>query len=98
MLAGWRFVLGLRLGPRSTPDHILGWHISDRGDDLIVCRLQSSFLSAYNTFERADRRMIWSTFVIYERGIGRLIWPLVSLVHRPLVRMALRRAASASPA
>ena len=93
MLAGWRFVLGLRLGPRPSPDHILGWRIIDRRPDEMVCQLRSSFLNAYNTFRRVDGRLVWSTFVIYERPIARLIWPPVSLLHRPLVRIALRRAA-----
>src|SRR5438132_5006213 len=25
IVAGWRFVLGLRLGARHSPDHVLGW-------------------------------------------------------------------------
>jgi hypothetical protein len=93
MLAGWRFVLGLRLGPRPSPDHVLGWRIVDRRPDETVCQLRSSFLDAYNTFRRVDGRLVWSTFVNYERPIARLIWPPVSLLHRPLVRLALRRAA-----
>jgi len=36
---------------------------------------------------------VWSTFVSYERPIAKAIWPPVSLLHRPLVRIALRRAA-----
>jgi hypothetical protein len=61
---------------------------------VVVCHLRSGFLSAYNTFRRVDERLVWSTFVVYERRIGRLIWPPVSLLHRPLVRVALRRAAA----
>jgi hypothetical protein len=96
MLAGWRFVLGFRLGPRPSPDHILGWRIIDRRPDETVCQLRSSFLDACNTFRRVDGRLVWSTFVIYERPIARVIWPPVSLLHRPLVRIALRRAAAHS--
>ena len=93
MLAGWRFVLGLRLGPRPSPDHILGRRIIDRRHDETVCQLRSSFLEAYNAFRLVDGRLVWSTFVIYERPIASVIWPPVSLLHRPLVRIALRRAA-----
>jgi hypothetical protein len=92
MLAGWRLVLGLRLGPRPSADHILGWRIVDRRQERTVCRLRSWFLDASNTFQTVDGRLVWSTFVTYERPIGRLIWPPVSLLHRPLVRIALRRA------
>jgi hypothetical protein len=94
MLAGWRVVLGLRLGPRPSPDHILGWRIVHQDADETVCHLRSGFLDAYNTFRRIDDRLVWSTFVTYERPVARVVWPPTSLVHRALVRVALRRAAS----
>ena len=93
MVAGWRLVLGLRLGPRHSENHILGWQVIDRRPDETVCQLRSGFLDAYNTFRLVDGRLVWSTFVIYDRPIARVIWPPVSLLHRPLVRFALRRAA-----
>jgi hypothetical protein len=93
MLAGWRLVLGFRLGPRHSPDHILGWRIVDRGPDETVCQLRSGFLNAHNVFRKANGTFVWSTFVTYERPVGRVIWPPASLLHRLLVRVALRRAA-----
>jgi hypothetical protein len=94
MLAGWRLVLGFRLGPRDSPDHVLGWRIVDRGPDETVCQLRSGFLNAHNTFRKVDGTFVWSTFVTYERPMARVIWPPVSLAHRLLVRIALRRAAN----
>src|SRR4051812_47227226 len=44
ILAGWRFVLGLRLGPGHSADHILGWQIVDRPPEETVCQLRSGFL------------------------------------------------------
>ena len=92
MLAGWRFVLGLRLGPRGSEDHVLGWQIIGRRPDETVCQLSSTFLSATNTFRLVDGTFIWSTFVTYKRPRARVIWPPVSVLHRLLVRMSLRRA------
>src|SRR6266851_873540 len=80
MLAGWRFVLRLRLGPRGSPDHILGWHIVDRRPDETVCQLRSGFLGASNTFRLVDGRLVWSTFVTYERPIAKVLWRPVSLL------------------
>lgn len=94
MLTGWRFVLGLRLGPRHSPDHILGWRIISSDPGETACFLHSGFLSAHNTFRKANGTLVWSTFVTYERPPARLIWPPVSLLHRLLVRIALRQAAS----
>ena len=93
MLGGWRLILGLRLGPRHSQDHILGWTIVDRSPDETVCQLRSRFLEARNTFQKADGKLIWSTFVTYERPIARGIWSPVSLLHRLVVRVSLRRAA-----
>jgi hypothetical protein len=94
MLFGWRVVLGLRLGPRPSPDHILGWRIVDRGSDETVCQLRSGFLNAHNVFRKVDGAFVWSTLVTYERPVARVIWPPVSLVHRLLVRLTLKRAAN----
>jgi Protein of unknown function (DUF2867) len=94
MLAGWRFVLGLRLGPMRSPDHVLGWHIVNRSPDEIVCELPSRLLNAQNVFLRANQTLIWSTFVSYEHWLGEVIWLPVSVLHRVLVRIALRRAAA----
>ena len=96
IVTGWRLVLRLRLGPRPSPDHILGWKILERRADETVCQLRSSFLNAYNTFRRVEDRLVWSTFVIYDRPIAKVIWPPVSLLHRPLVRVALRQASRQS--
>ena len=90
IVAGWRFVLGLRLGPRNSPDHILGWRIVERRPDETVCQLRSWFLDAYNTFRLDGGQLVWSTLVVYERPLARLVWPPASLLHRPLVRIALR--------
>ena len=97
MVAGWRFALWLPLGPRPSADHILGWAIVDRRSDEIVCHLRSGFIGAYNTFRLVDGRLVWSTFVTYDRWIAKLVWPPASLLHRPLVRFALRRAAAVPP-
>lgn len=94
MVAGWRFVLGLHLGPRSSPDHILGWQIFERDPNTTACQLHSGFLAAVNIFHRAEGRFIWSTFVTYDRPIARVIWLPVSVIHRLLARLALRRVAN----
>lgn len=95
MIVGWRFVLRLRLGPRHSQDHILGWRIVDSDADETVCRLGSRSLEACNVFRRAEGTFVWSTFVSYERPAARVIWPPVSLIHRLLVRVSLRRGAHA---
>lgn len=93
MLTGWKLVLRLRLGPRHSPDHILGWRITARDPARTVVWLDSWCLGASNVFRTADGRLAWSTFVSYERSAARVIWPLAAPLHRLIVRIALRRAA-----
>src|SRR5204863_311929 len=73
MLVGWRLVLRLRLGPRSSPDQILGWRIVSRESDETVCHLRSSFLDAHNTFRKLDDQLVWSTFVRCERPVASVV-------------------------
>src|SRR6266540_3679589 len=42
-----RWILGLRLGPRSSPDHILGWRIGDRGEDYVTLEVASSLMTPH---------------------------------------------------
>ena len=93
LVAGWRWVLGLRLVRGRGADSVLGWSIVERLPNETVVEARSRLLTAHNTFRREDGRLIWSTFVRYDRPFGRIVWLPVSLLHRPMVRYALRRAA-----
>jgi hypothetical protein len=97
MLFGWRAVLRLRLGPRHSPDHILGWRIVERTESETVCHLESGFLKADNVFRKVDSTVVWSAFITYERPIAKAVWPPAALVHRVLARFALGRAATRGP-
>jgi hypothetical protein len=88
-------VLGLRLGPRHSPDHILGWRIIDRDLDETVCHLRSGFLNAHNMFHKVDGTFVWSTFVAQELANGSGHLAPVSLFHRLLIPILLRRAVHA---
>ena len=94
IIAGWRIVLRLRLGPRPSPDYVLGWKIIGRAPEETVLELRSSFLTAHLVFRLDGQRVIWSTFVQYDRRLAGFVWPPVSLLHRRIVPFALRGAAS----
>lgn len=94
VLAGWRMVLRLRLGPRPSPDHVLGWKILDRGANWVVLELRSAFLTAHLVFWVEESRVVQSTFLRYDRRVAHFVWPPVSMIHRQLVPWFLRRAAS----
>jgi Protein of unknown function (DUF2867) len=92
IVAGWRFVLWLRLGPRSSADHVLGWKIVGRQPDETVLELRSVLLTARLVFHADGTHIVWSTFVRYERRMAAVIWPPVAMLHRRIVPYALRRA------
>jgi deazaflavin-dependent oxidoreductase (nitroreductase family) len=93
----WRAGLGLRLGPRRSPDHVLGWHILDRAANSVTLELRSWFLYCHLVFWLEDTKLVFSTSIRYERKIGAVIWPPVSILHRRIVRYALKHAVYRGP-
>jgi hypothetical protein len=93
VILGWRFLLGLRLGARPSSDHVLGWKVIRSLPDETVLTVRSPLLTAHLVFRRDGSRLVWSTFVQYDRSIAAFIWPPVSLFHGPIVAYALRSAA-----
>lgn len=91
--AGWRLVLLLRLGPRTSPDHVAGWAVVDRSPAHVALEAESPLLAAQNTIDVTDSCVTWTTTVHYRRGVARVIWAVALPVHRLTVRYLLRRAA-----
>jgi hypothetical protein len=81
VVAGWRYVLGLRMARRPSPDHVSGWTISRRSEDSILLEARSRILTARKLVRVDSSQVAMTTFVRYERSIARPIWALVALVH-----------------
>jgi hypothetical protein len=94
LVAGFRFGLGLRFGPRPSPEHVLGWAIVDRRPDSITLQAQSWFLTSRLVFQADGSHLTQSTFVRYDRPIAAVIWAPVSIIHRQVVPRILRHAAA----
>jgi hypothetical protein len=97
LVAGFRFGLGLRLAPRSSPEHVLGWAIMERGTNSITLHAQSWLLTSRLVFETNGSRLKQSTHVRYEHPIAAVLWPPVSILHRQIVPRLLQHAANHSP-
>jgi hypothetical protein len=78
---GWRFVLGLRLGPRMSPDYVSGWRIRNVRAGVITLEVDSWLMMARKEIRLANGSVRVSTFVRYRRGLGRAVWTLVAPVH-----------------
>jgi hypothetical protein len=87
----WR-LLGLRLGPRPSPDCIQGWRIADRGDDWIRIETASWFVTAHAVVQVDEDQLSLALFLRYDRRIAALIWAPVSVMHRRAVPVMLHQA------
>jgi len=87
----WR-LLGLRLGPRPSPDHVQGWRIAARGDDWIRFETASWYMTAHAVVRVAAGTVSLALFLRFDRRIAALIWAPVSVMHRRGVPVMLRQA------
>jgi hypothetical protein len=90
----WR-LLGLRLGPMPSPDHVQGWRIADRGDDWIRIETASWLMTAHAVVQADDEHVSLALFVRYDNPIAAFVWPPVSVMHRRAVPVILRQALDA---
>jgi hypothetical protein len=94
LLVGWRLVLGLRLGPRRSPDHVLGWTIVRRTREQIILETQSTLLGQVQLVFRVQASRVLAGTLIHFAGHGaRAIWSIVGLVHRRTLPYLLTRGA-----
>jgi hypothetical protein len=89
---GWRFVLGLRLGPDTSPLSIAGWRIESSGSDALTLKADSPLLRARNTVRVSDSAVVVITDVHFERRTGRLLWAAVAPIHHRVMPFLLTRA------
>jgi hypothetical protein len=97
IVTGWTAGLGFRLGPRPSPDYVLGWRIVTVVPDLIILSVQSAQLgTAQLVLKLKSSRVVLASFVRYEKRRARSIWSAVQPVHHRLIPYLLGRAASHS--
>ena len=89
----WR-LLGLRLGPRPSADHVQGWRIAARGDEWIRIETSSWFMTAHAVVHVADGKVSISLFIHYDQPVAAFICPPVATMHRRVVPVMLRQAES----
>lgn len=87
----WR-LMGLRLGPRHTPDHVQGWKIAARGDDWMRVETASWYVSAQAVCLVEQGQVSISLSLRYDRPFAQLVWFLVSDPHQRAVPIMLHQA------
>jgi hypothetical protein len=93
-----RHVLRFRLGPHSSPDHVLGWRIVTAEPDTICLEAVSPLFGRGVIVARRPEptRAVVTTYVFFARPAqGRAIWRFVGPLHRRVAPSLLEHAAAA---
>jgi len=89
-----RHVLRFRLGPNSSPDHVIGWRIMGSDQDEIVLATHGPLMRGQLTLRREDGRAILTTRLHYRHKMAaRTIWALVGPLHRAVAPRLMDRSA-----
>jgi hypothetical protein len=94
IVAGWIGGLGLKLAPRSSGDHVLGWSITRNTPELIILEAKFRFGTSHNVLRVEKSRVLLATFVRNEKRGGRTVWTLVAPLHQQILPRLLGRAVS----
>jgi Protein of unknown function (DUF2867) len=94
LLLGWRWVLGLRLGPRPSSDHVLGWRIVETSPEAVRLELRSALMTAHLILRVAGSTAVLITNVHYTQRLAHPLWTAAGLIHRQMIPYLLGRAAS----
>jgi hypothetical protein len=89
--AFWR-LMGLRLGPQHSSDHVQGWRIAARGDAWLRLETASWYLSAQAVCQVDGEEVCLSLSLRYDRAIAAVVWRLVSRQHQRAVPVMLHQA------
>ncbi|HSZ37878.1 MAG TPA: hypothetical protein VK773_12370 [Acidimicrobiales bacterium] len=95
MVFGWTRMLRLKLGPRPSDDHVLGWAIAE--GELVArstaLTAESRFLRATNIVMVGPSSVTWVTLVHYSHAVARPLWTMARPIHHLTIRHLLARAA-----
>jgi hypothetical protein len=89
-----RYLLGFRLGPWSSPEHIFGWCIAISRPDVLYLEATGRLMSGHMIWRLERDRLVMTTFVKYNKpGLASGIWAFAGRIHRGSVPKLLRLAA-----
>ena len=90
----WQAALRFEVGPRSSPEHVVGARVTTREPDLVHLHVAGPLMSGVIAGRRtASDRFLVTTFLHYERPVAaNAVWSVVSPLHRAIARYLLLRA------
>ena len=87
----WRLI-GLRLGPPHSPDHVQGWKIAERADNWLRIETASWYLTAQAVCLVNGDQVSLSLSLRYDRPVAAVVWARVSGPHQRAVPVMLHQA------
>ena len=78
-----RRILGFRLGPWASSNHVFGWRIVTSEPELLHLEAQSTLLRGHMLWRLHDERLVMTTFLQYEmRRTAPVVWAVIGNIHR----------------
>jgi hypothetical protein len=95
-LLAHRLLLGFRLGPWESPDHVFGWRVVTSEPELLHLEARSRWLTGHMLWRLHDTRLVMTTFLRYEMPrTGSVVWGTLGYIHRATAPYLLVLAATA---
>ena len=91
-----RFLLGFRLGPAASPDHVFGWPIASSTADQLHLRATGSLMTGHMVWQLQPDRLVWTTSLEFHNPAAAGVWAVLGNVHRSAVPGVLVRASVGS--
>lgn len=102
-MLGWvplvhRHLLRFRLGPQSSPDHLLGWRIVRSDPGVVQLEAAGPLLRGVIVGRRASpSTAVFTTFVFFVKRIpARAVWAITAPLHREVAPHLMERTALAT--
>jgi uncharacterized protein DUF2867 len=92
LVLSWSVGLGLRLGPRPSREHVLGWSIIRSNAGSVELAARSRLMAARNVVDVTGSTVRWTTTVQFTRWPGRILWVVAAPIHHLVIARLLGRA------
>jgi hypothetical protein len=90
-----RWILGFRLGPRTSSKHVFGWQIVTSEPELLHLEARSTLLRGHMVWRLHHERLVMTTFLEYEvRRTAPVVWAVIGNIHRGAAPYLLELAAT----
>jgi hypothetical protein len=87
-----RWLLGFRLGPSPSPDHVFGWPIASSTPEQLHLRVEGSLMTGHMVWRLLPDRLVWTTSLEFHNPAAAGVWAVLGNVHRSAVPGVLVKA------